>query len=102
MNAHRAVNGLWVALGLAICLHSWRLGVWAGTGPRTGAFPFLAGLMILAAGIQLHFRATPPEPISWPSARGLGMIAAILLSLSALAWAAPTFGFLLPGILFIS
>src|SRR5262249_38168017 len=46
----RALNTFWILLGAAAAAYAWTLGLIGASGPESGLFPFLAGLIILVAG----------------------------------------------------
>ena len=47
------LNLLWVAVGLAVCVYSVKLGLFGPSGPATGLFPMIAGVVMAASGSAL-------------------------------------------------
>ena len=47
-----AVDIMWVAIGLYLCLYSQTLGVWGPSGPDSGFFPMAAGALVLVCGVS--------------------------------------------------
>src|SRR6516164_9472710 len=52
----RALNAFWILLGAAAAAYAWTLGLIGASGPESGLFPFLAGLIIMGAGVVLLLR----------------------------------------------
>ena len=52
----RALNAFWILLGAAAASYAWTLGLIGASGPESGLFPFLAGLIIMGAGVVLLLR----------------------------------------------
>src|SRR5262245_29995686 len=52
----RALNAFWILLGAAAAAYAWTLGLIGASGPESGLFPFLAGLIIMGAGAALLLR----------------------------------------------
>src|SRR5262245_18116860 len=53
----RALNAFWILLGAAAAAYAWTLGLIGASGPESGLFPFLAGLIIMGAGVVLLLRS---------------------------------------------
>ena len=84
----RALNAFWILLGAAAAAYAWTLGLIGAAGPESGLFPFVAGLIIMGAGVVLLLRplsetiapdfpvamrcgaslASSPDLLSWRSA----------------------------------
>jgi hypothetical protein len=47
------LNLFWILSGVAICVYSFRLGVFGRNGPESGFFPMLAGAVMGIAGVAL-------------------------------------------------
>jgi len=47
----RSLNAFWIVLGAAAAAYAWTLGVVGPSGPDSGLFPLIAGLIILGAGL---------------------------------------------------
>src|ERR1700747_3102896 len=52
----RALNAFCIWLGAAAAAYAWTLGLIGTSGPESGLFPFLAGLVIMGAGVVLLLR----------------------------------------------
>jgi len=84
----RALNALWILLGAAAATYAWTLGLIGASGPESGLFPFLAGLIIMGAGVVLLLR-----PLSEHIAPDFGVIA----GLAFMAISIPFLGFAVAG-----
>jgi putative tricarboxylic transport membrane protein len=49
----QAYNLIWILAAIWICIRSARLNLWGPSGPETGFFPFVAGLLIGICGVLL-------------------------------------------------
>lgn len=43
----------WILLGSAVCAYAQQLGLFGQSGPESGFFPFLTGLLLVASGVGL-------------------------------------------------
>jgi hypothetical protein len=65
----RALNVFWILLGAAAASYAWTLGLVGTSGPESGLFPFLAGLIIMGAGVaavavvERRFRCARRKPL---------------------------------------
>src|SRR5262245_12158407 len=78
----RALNAFWILLGAAAAAYAWTLGLIGASGPESGLFPFLAGLIIMGAGAVLLLRPAseniaPDFPRGEALWRVLGVIAGL-------------------------
>src|SRR4029453_6124693 len=78
----RALNAFWILLGAAAATYAWTLGLIGASGPESGLFPFLAGLIVMGAGVVLLLRSlseniAPDFPRGDALWRVLGVIAGI-------------------------
>src|SRR5215831_9700793 len=78
----RALNAFWILLGAAAAAYAWTLGLIGASGPESGLFPFLAGLIIMGAGVVLLLRSAsentaPDFPRGDALWRVLGVIAGL-------------------------
>jgi putative tricarboxylic transport membrane protein len=96
-----AVNVIWLALGLAVCAQSLRLGVVGPFGPDSGFFPLLSGIAITGAACALNLGrdrvlvgATFLAPGGSP--RRVAMVLGVMVAAIAVL---PWLGFLLTGFL---
>ena len=90
----RALNVCWIALGAAAATHAWTIGLTGPSGPESGLFPLLAGLIVAGAGAALlllpsHGARAPAWPVGAALARVLGVVAGLAL----MAFAIPHLGF---------
>jgi putative tricarboxylic transport membrane protein len=90
----RALNVFWIALGAAAATHAWTIGLTGPSGPESGLFPLLAGLIVAGAGAALlllpsHGARAPAWPVGAALARVLGVVAGLAL----MAFAIPHLGF---------
>src|SRR5256886_14234526 len=94
----RALNALWILLGAAAATYAWTLGLIGASGPESGLFPFLAGLIIMGAGVVLLLRPlsehiAPDFPRGDALWRGL----CVIVGLAFLAIRIPFLGFAVAG-----
>ena len=94
----RALNAFWILLGAAAAAYAWTLGLIGASGPESGLFPFLAGLIIMGAGVVLLLRPlsesiAPDFPRGDARWRVLGVIA----GLAFMAISIPFLGFAVAG-----
>jgi putative tricarboxylic transport membrane protein len=84
------LNLFWILCGIAICIYSFRLGVFGPSGPDSGFFPMLAGAVMTIAGVALWFtRSARVETTRhfWPergSARRVSMVLGGLILMTLL------------------
>jgi hypothetical protein len=92
--AERALNVFWILLGAAAAAHAWTIGLTGPSGPESGLFPFIAGLIVAGAGAALlalpsHRAASP----AWPRGAALGRVLGVVAGLALMAAAIPRLGF---------
>jgi hypothetical protein len=92
--AERALNVFWILLGAGAAAHAWTLGLTGPSGPESGLFPLLAGLIVAGAGVALlclpsHCAAAP----AWPRGTALGRVFGVVAGLALMALAIPHLGF---------
>jgi hypothetical protein len=94
----RALNAFWILLGAAAAAYAWTLGLTGPSGPESGLFPAIAGLIIMATGIVLlvrpSTRAAAPE---FPRGAALGRILGVVAGLAVMALGMPYLGFAATG-----
>ena len=94
----RALNAFWILLGAAAAAYAWTLGVIGPSGPESGLFPLIAGLIVMGSGIVLMLapshRATA---FSFPRGDALYRVIGVVLGLAWLAVATPYLGFAISG-----
>jgi hypothetical protein len=92
--AERALNVFWILLGAGAAAHAWTIGLAGPSGPESGLFPLLAGLIVAGAGVALlvlpSHRATAP---AWPRGAALGRVLGVVAGLALMAVAIPHLGF---------
>jgi len=104
-----AVSLFWVLLGIALCGSSLSLGLSDPSGPGSGLFPFLAGLLVLAGGVGLVVRHVvsggghaPGEEIVaqfWEAPGAAFRTAMLVVVVAGMIVAVPYLGFALAGVL---
>jgi hypothetical protein len=93
----RTLNAFWILLGAG---YAWTLGLTGPSGPESGLFPLITGLIIMGAGIVLAMRASTRVPApEFPRGAALRRIAGIVAALAFMAIALPYAGFALTGAL---
>jgi hypothetical protein len=90
----RALNVFWILLGVGAAAHAWTIGLTGPSGPESGLFPLLAGLIVAGAGVALlllpSHRASAP---AWPRGTALGRVLGVVVGLALMAFAIPHVGF---------
>lgn len=96
----RTLNAFWILLGAAAAGYAWTLGLTGPSGPESGLFPLITGLIIMGAGIVLAVRPSTRVPApEFPRGAALRRIAGIVAGLAFMAIALPYAGFALTGAL---
>lgn len=98
----RIVVVLWILLGIAVCAYARGLGVFGPSGPASGFFPMITGVVIALSGVAIGVSRSdrPPEaarffPDGMAALRVGIVIGAILLMIVLI----PHLGYLLTGVL---
>jgi putative tricarboxylic transport membrane protein len=81
------LNWFWIVSGIAVCVYSYRLGVFGPNGPDSGFFPMLAGaVMGITGAALLLLRATRVESTLcfWPEQGAARRVCLVLGGLIAL------------------
>jgi hypothetical protein len=90
----RALNVFWILLGAGAAAHAWTIGLTGPSGPESGLFPLLAGLIVAGAGVALlllpSHRAAAP---AWPRGAARGRVLGVVAGLATMAFAIPHLGF---------
>jgi hypothetical protein len=101
----RAFMVLWVLLGLGVCVNARALGVLGRSGPDSGFFPMVTGVLILGSGVALLLTRDPDTAgnerffeLGRDSAIRVLLVSGALLGMIVLI---PHIGFLLTGILVV-
>jgi Tripartite tricarboxylate transporter TctB family len=95
MRVEKALNLLWIVLGIAIASLSSRYTLLDTAGPGGGLLPLATGLIIAVCGLFLMFSSTDAKPEDWPAANVWARMAAIAAGLAAIAIVMPYLGFIL-------
>ena len=94
----RALNVFWILLGAGAAAHAWTIGLTGPSGPESGLFPLLAGLIVAGAGVALlllpSHRASAP---AWPHVAARGRVLGVVAGLALMAVAIPYAGFAVAG-----
>lgn len=102
------LNLVWVLLGLAVCVYSSGLKIWAVSKPGSGLVPFLAGVIIGVAGLVrfvAEWRADSGKTrVSsfWETTAYRNRTLLVLVGFCAMAFLMPKTGFLLSAIIVTS
>jgi len=49
----RLLIALWILLGLAVCAYATQLGLFGPSGPESGFFPFVTGVLLTTSGVGI-------------------------------------------------
>ena len=94
----RALNAFWILLGAAAAAYAWTLGLVGPSGPESGLFPLIAGLIVMGCGVVLMVAPSHrAETFSFPRGAALRRVIGVVLGLAWLAIAMPHLGFALAG-----
>jgi hypothetical protein len=94
MRVEKALNLLWIVLGIGMASLAPRYALLDAAGPGGGFLPFVTGLIIAGCGLTLLLSSTESEP-NWPAASVWARMAAIAAGLAAIAIVMPYLGFIL-------
>lgn len=94
----RALNAFWILLGAAAAVYSRTLGLMGPSGPESGLFPMIGGLIVMGAGAALLLRGPAVVP-ALPRGPALRRITGVVAALAFMAIALPWAGFALTGAL---
>jgi putative tricarboxylic transport membrane protein len=90
----RALNVFWILLGTGAAAHAWTIGLTGPSGPESGLFPLIAGLIVAGAGAALlllpSHRAAAP---AWPHRAARGRVLGVVAGLALMAGTIPYLGF---------
>jgi hypothetical protein len=96
----RALNVFWIVLGLAAAAHARTFGLIGPSGPESGLFPLIAGLLIATSGLVLLLRpAHRARDPQWASGGALGRVIGVCTGLAVMAFAMDYLGFALTSTL---
>ena len=92
--AERILNVFWIVLGAAVSVYSWQIGLTGRSGPESGLFPLIAGIIMAGAGVVLLLRpvhaARAPD---WPRGAALLRVAGVAGAIALMAAVVNTVGF---------
>lgn len=91
----RALNVFWILLGIAAAIHARGLGLMGPSGPESGLFPLIAGILVAATGLFLLLGAKSAADPVWPRGAALRRVIGVLGGLALLAATADYLGFAL-------
>lgn len=98
--AERALNVFWILLGAAAAAAAWNIGLTRPSGPESGLFPFIAGLIIAGAGIVMLLKpSTAAEAPEWPRGGARGRVAGVVAGLAVMAACVPYLGFAVASVI---
>jgi len=91
----RGLNLIWCLIGLGTMVNSWTLGLIGPTGPESGLFPMICGVIIAICGFALLLgqpasRVCDPQ---WPRGPALYRIGGVSAGLVGMAATLPYLGF---------
>ena len=96
----RSLNAFWIMLGAAAAAYAWTLGVMGPSGPDSGLFPLIAGLIILGAGLVLLLqRGAYARAPDFPRGAALWRVGGVIAGLAVMALGIPHLGFAITGAL---
>jgi hypothetical protein len=95
MRVEKALNLIWIVLGIAIASLSPRYSLLDAAGPGGGFLPLVTGVIIALCGLLLMFSSANAMPADWPAASVWARMAAIVAGLAAIAIVMPSLGFIL-------
>jgi putative tricarboxylic transport membrane protein len=91
----RGVNLIWCLIGLGTMVNSWTLGLIGPSGPESGLFPMICGVIIAICGLSLllgQHASRVPDP-DWPRGAALARIGGVTAGLVSMAATLPYLGF---------
>ena len=91
--AERALNIFWILLGLAAAIHARGLGLIGPSGPESGLFPLIAGILIATTGLILLLGKKSAASPMWPRGAALRRVIGVIAGLGFLAGTADYLGF---------
>ncbi|RYX95149.1 MAG: tripartite tricarboxylate transporter TctB family protein [Comamonadaceae bacterium] len=91
----RGLNIVWCLLGLGTMVNAWSLGLLGPTGPESGLFPMICGVIIVTCGLTLLLRGAAlrvADP-AWPRGPQLWRVLGVTAGLVSMAATLPYLGF---------
>jgi len=91
----RALNAIWIVLGLGTMVNAWGLGLFGSMGPDSGLFPMICGAVITVCGLVLLFsgKKNAVDKPEWPRGNALARVLGVISGLVAMALTLPFLGF---------
>lgn len=90
----RGLNVVWCLLGIGTMVNAWTLGLLGPSGPDSGLFPMLCGIIIVICGLTLLLRKnTYVADPAWPRGGQMWRIAGVTAGLASMAVSLPYVGF---------
>ena len=98
-----AITVFWILLGAALCFYAHDLGLSAPTGPDSGFFLMIAGVLLALSGVGVlvsivTLRDTESEPFFQNSA-SMKRVCLVVIAVVLMIVLIPLLGFFAPGIL---
>jgi putative tricarboxylic transport membrane protein len=92
----RALNVFWIVLGIAAAAHARSIGLVGPSGPESGLFPLIAGVLIAGSGLVLLLRSEHrAQTPAWATGAALGRVLGVCAGLAFMALGLDTLGFTL-------
>ena len=96
----RGLNVFWIVLGGAIVAQSWQIGISGPSGPESGLFPLIAGLIMAGTGVVLLLKtSTVAQSVQWPRGAGMLRVAGVVVGIGVMAIGVDTLGFVIASTL---
>lgn len=90
----RGLNVFWIVLGAAVAVHAWKIGITGPSGPESGFFPLIAGVIMAGAGFTLLVRrASAARAPEWPRGAALARVAGVVVAIALMAVGMDYLGF---------
>ena len=92
----RGLNVFWIVLGGAIVAQSWQIGISGPSGPESGLFPLIAGLIMAGTGVVLLLKtSTAAAAVQWPRGAGMLRVGGVVVGIGVMAIGVDTLGFVI-------
>jgi hypothetical protein len=92
----RGLNVFWIMLGAAIAAQSWQIGISGPSGPESGLFPLIAGMIMAITGLVLLLKtSTRARAVEWPHGAGIVRVAGVVIGIGVMAVGVDYLGFVL-------
>ena len=95
----RALNIAWIVVGAGAAAHATTIGVMDPSGPGSGLFPLVSGLLVAACGLTLLFAPSHRAPApDWPRGTSLARVLGVVAGLAVMAIGIQYLGFAVAGV----